>query len=633
MRNRLFNKALSFVLYFVLLAEGFAASGQSSKNSKASASDCTGAWTGVVKYTRTQSMSENTTEDRISGRGQDTRSWEMKYDYKAIVAVVDAPERDGSIVGKATITHSFTSMDTTTAVEKNSCDRGKTWQDMTGTFTSQSTTSGNGKEDANVHVGISADGSYSVSVGIPPINGIMSGSETATFSGQCKPKEGTNNTFAPTPTSIDGNSLTSDGSHRIDPAEPNQLSGSYTLDLPGGGAETITWNLQKCGAPLRIVELKFEDMKFPKWDDWQEISDQKGTIDGNRVKIKAHILNASGETKSGEIVFKETYKGDHWDSGRPDAPLGDQTFSFTLEGGEEQEVEMLWDSSGYAWFDDGRPRLVQRIKAELREGSKKVDEKTKNLKVAPKPIVFVPGMWTDPGDIEYYQNLLTTTHSYDWKSYGVIDVSSQGTIAGEGTVKEFKSVSTVYDYADNAAKYIENVRKDRNAWHIDMLAHCTGGLVARLYIHKQMETLPDNLPVVKHLMMLGTPNNGVPCPGLMLLSGAFVDNDQTKKELGEEEIALFNQYVTARKGTKFSALAGNLLPVMCDGPKWHDGFVTVQSATHGIEDVAYTKALHGDMLTTQTFANYVRPHVITGPKGSYPYPVVSVELLEHISFE
>ena len=35
---------------------------------------------------------------------------------------------------------------------------------------------------------------------------------------------------------------------------------------------------------------------------------------------------------------------------------------------------MVWDSSGYAWFDDGRPRLVQRIKAELEENGKKIDE-------------------------------------------------------------------------------------------------------------------------------------------------------------------------------------------------------------------------------------------------------------------
>jgi hypothetical protein len=153
--------------------------------------------------------------------------------------------------------------------------------------------------------------------------------------------------------------------------------------------------LQKCGAPLRLVEIKFEHPKFPNFDDWQEVTEQVGTIDGNMVKIKATVLNASGETKYADVKFKETYKGDKWDGARPDAPLEDSVVSVRLEPGEEREVEMVWDSSGYAWYDDGRPRLVQRIKAELEENGKKTDELTKNLKVAPKPLVLVHGLWSN----------------------------------------------------------------------------------------------------------------------------------------------------------------------------------------------------------------------------------------------
>jgi pimeloyl-ACP methyl ester carboxylesterase len=93
--------------------------------------------------------------------------------------------------------------------------------------------------------------------------------------------------------------------------------------------------------------------------------------------------------------------------------------SVNLKGGEQREVEMVWDSSGYAWFDDGRPRLVQRIKAELEESGKKSDELTKNLKVAPKPLVLVHGLWSNWKAWESWQNILTTSHSYDWKAYAV----------------------------------------------------------------------------------------------------------------------------------------------------------------------------------------------------------------------
>lgn len=155
------------------------------------AAACTGAWTGVVTYTRTQSQANNKTVPRVSGRGEDTTNWEMRYEYRASVSVVEAPERNGSSAGRANVNHSFTSNETVTGRERNSCDRGKTWQVMTGTSTSKTETSGNASGlEANVHVGVNADGTYTVSVGVPQIKGRTTGQQTSTYSGQCVPKEG-----------------------------------------------------------------------------------------------------------------------------------------------------------------------------------------------------------------------------------------------------------------------------------------------------------------------------------------------------------------------------------------------------------------------------------------------------------
>ena len=115
----------------VLLVGVLSASAQSSE-----------AWTGVVTYTRTHNQSDHKTVDLVSGRGTDTRNWEMKYNYKASVGVMESAEMNGHSVGKASITHSFVSKETNIAVERNSCDRGKTWQDMTGTFVSETKISG-----------------------------------------------------------------------------------------------------------------------------------------------------------------------------------------------------------------------------------------------------------------------------------------------------------------------------------------------------------------------------------------------------------------------------------------------------------------------------------------------------------
>src|SRR5690606_32622923 len=168
------------------------------------------------------------------------------------------------------------------------------------------------------------------------------GSQSSAFSGQCTAKEGKNLSMPSTPTSIEGNSLTSDGTHRVNPDDPNRLSGSFTRTWQNV-TETITWNLQKCGAPLRLIDLKFEEMKFPDWDRWVEIAEQKGTVDGNLIKIKARVLNASGETKYADGKLKETYKGDKWDGARLDAELQDLTASVRIEPGEEREVEFAWD--------------------------------------------------------------------------------------------------------------------------------------------------------------------------------------------------------------------------------------------------------------------------------------------------
>jgi pimeloyl-ACP methyl ester carboxylesterase len=583
----------------------------------AAAQKCSGAWTGTITYTRTQSMSDNKTEQRVSGRGQDTRDWQMKYDYKATVAVIEAPEKNGTSLGRASINHTFSSIEKISAVEKNSCDRGKTWRDMRGESMSKTETSGSASgEEANVHVGVNTDGTYSVSVGLPQIKGKTTGSQTSSYSGQCVPKEGKNLSMPPTETTVEGNSLTTDGTHRINPSDPNRLSGSYSKTWQNV-TETITWNLQKCGAPLRLIDLKFEDMKYPNWDNWQEIAEQKGTIDGNWVKIKAKVLNASGETKFAEVYLKETYKGDKWDGAKPDTPLKDQTFSIRLEPGEEREVEMLWDSSGYAWYDDGRPRLVQRIKAEVWENYKKTDEMTKNLKIAPRPVVLVHGLWSSWKAWESWQNILTTSHSYDWKAFPVGENAAKGRMNTGG---EFLSTTPTNSIAENAReleKYIKYAQEDRNAWHVDVVAHSMGGLISRYYISQIMPAnTPDMRPQISHLVMLGTPNMGSPCADVMNFAFEMVGkNVEAVRQLQQDYVAGFNRVNTLRKGVKFSVLAGNPLPTMCKTIVWNDGVVPVPSAKWIIKDNAESKSIHTDLTGTKDFSDFVKPRLAIGPRG------------------
>lgn len=543
----------------------------------------------------------------------------MKYEYSARVSVVESPERNGSSAGRATINHSFSSIEKVEAVEKNSCDRGKTWKDMRGTSTSKTIASANATETANVSIGVNDDGTYSVSVGLPQIRGQVSGETTSSYSGQCTPKEGKTLTSPASETTIDGNSLTSDGSHRVDPSDPNRISGTYTLNLPGNTAETITWNLQRCGAPLRITDLRFEHMKFPNWDDWHEVSEQSGTIDGNFVKIKATVLNASGESKTGTVRFKETYKGDKWDGTKPDGPLSDSEMSVRLDAGEEREVEMIWDSSGYSWYDDGRPRYVQRIKAELDEKGKKIDEMTKNIKVAPRPVVLVHGLWSNWKAWETWQNILTTSHSYDWKAFPVGEKPEKGLMNTGGSFLSTQPTNSIAENARELEKYIKFAQEDRNAWHVDIVAHSMGGLISRYYIAQIMDPRsPDGRPKVTRLIMLGTPNMGSPCADVMDLAFELTGNRvEAVRQLRQDHAEGFNRINTARKGVKFSVLAGNPLPTMCKSVVWNDGVVSVPSAKWIIRDTAESKNLHTDLTGTADFSSFVKPRLAIGPKGNH----------------
>jgi pimeloyl-ACP methyl ester carboxylesterase len=580
---------------------------------------CSGAWTGNITYSRTQTLTDSKTVERVSNRGQDKKKFEMNYSYKASVAVLEDKTTPGSNIGKAFIEHRFSSVDQTTAEERNSCDKGKTWRVMKGVFETKTETRGQASnQPALAYVAVSSDGSYSVGISLQPIQGVMKGEEKSSFSGQCQPKEGKNVTMPDTPTTIEGNSMNTDGSHRIDPKNPNQISGSWSQTI-GNSTETITWNLQKCGGQLRITDIQFEDMKFPNWNDWQEITEQRGTIDGNFVKIKAKVLNTSPETKYADVRFKETYKGDKWDGARPDAPLEDSVRSVRIDANSEETVEMVFDSAGYAWFDDGRPRLVQRIKAELEENGKKIDERTENLKVAPKPVVLVHGLWSNWKAFEAWQNILTASHSYDWKAFPVGEKPEKGVM---NTGKEFMSSEQTNSIAENAyqlSNYIEYAQTDRNAWHVDLVAHSMGGLISRWYIDQLMKNYTETpRPRVAHLVMLGTPNMGSPCADVMDLTFDILGKQvEAVSQLRTDYVENFNKVHTQRKGVKFSSLAGNPLPMTCKWEGEGDGVVTTKSAHWTIKDTGLTDSIHTDLTGTKDFSNFVKPRLAIGPKGNH----------------
>ncbi len=573
---------------------------------------CSGGWTGVVTLTKTL---------------QDSHQSDVPGIRKEMDRIIQNTSRDYRYVGKAIVDNSdpqapavnskinFSDKDKSYGLEKvfdacNSREKGH-WFTIESSDDRITTAEASGPARSfNLSVN-ELNGTYSLSLQLPHAKGKYNRQETLRRAGHCQAKnnEPWDRTTNEEPR-IEGESL-SVHNEKLDPNDPDEISGSKVWGDDGSGTVRsfvykATWRFTRCPQKLLITDLKFEHPEFPNYDQWKEVVEQTGTIDGNLIKVKATVLNLSGEPKFAEVYFKETYAGDKWNGSKPDRPLNDNTVSLRLDAGEEREVEILWNSSGYAWFDDGRPRNVQRIKAEAWENYKKQDELIRNLKVAPKPVIFIPGIWTGSRSFEIYQNLLTISHSYDWKA---------AVFSRKPRPPGFPA--SVYDNADDLAEFVRSTQKKLNAWHVDMAAHSTGGLVGRLFIHKS-EAVPDDRPLVKHFMMLGTPNKGVPCADSMNLNDAFDAHRRTAQELMPDEMARFNQFVTEQRGTKFSALVGNGSNTLCASIEKSDGFTSVESASFGVEDIVFTSDAHPDLVDQKHFGEFIKPRLVTGPRGGYP---------------
>lgn len=596
---------------------------------KQTSTRCNGGWSGIVTFKKTLKDSLESDDPGIR-KAMDRIKHKTSRDYEyAGRAVVE----NGSDVQKAVANTNvkFTDTDLDWGQEKvfdtcNSRESGH-WFIIEGTDDKQTQAMATGSAKSfYLHVDESA-GTYGFNMKFPDANGTYKREQHTKRSGHCQAKN--NEPYDKSenePTKIEGESFSID-SEKINPNNPDTLSGSKIWGDDGKGQVRtfiyeVSWRFSRCPGKLLITDLKFEHPKFPNFEDWKEIEEKSATIDGNRVKVKAKVLNMAGETKYADLKIVETYKGDKWNGSRPNEQIPNAESSFRIEPGEEKEFEFIWDTEGQSWFDDARPHLLHRLKAELSENGQTKGEKEKPLNIAPKPLILVHGLWSDYREwVPLYQNLLTLGHSYNWKAYAVGEKPEHGVMSMGKLGDPNASSASVYDNADQLARYVKFAQQDSNAWHVDMVAHSSGGLVARLYLHKLMPNVPDARPQVKHLVMLGTPNGGVPCLDVWANRFDAFKNDKAARELTNDEMLNFNKYVVNTGGTKLSALAGNSVPVVCGGLEWNDGLVTVKSAQYGVTDVGQSNDLHHQLVDGKNFGNFVKPHIVTGPSRTYPIAV------------
>jgi hypothetical protein len=439
---------------------------------------------------------------------------------------------------------------------------------------------------------------YTISFGIPQIEGKRVHKTNVKPFGWCMmemnpPHNSTDEsaeTFSSERVEIEG---------KLDPKNPNLMQGKLQTDED----TTIVWNLTRkpgeCDEPLQINDLKLEHHVFPNKTDWQEVGEN--TIDGNEVRITATVVNEAKKAKTGTVVFKETKSGE---------VLGEKQVSVPAEG--ETEVEFLWDTNGYAWTDAGKPETKREIEASIAGA----DSETEEVKVYPKPVILVHGLWSNGAAWGEYHNYLEEAHSFAWKAYAV---GADPKVAMMSTGKSAGNMEPTFSIRQNAqelGKQITHTQKTENAWRVDVVAHSMGGLISRYYIHHSMTNTPDGKPTIAHLVMLGTPNMGSPCADFLFPKYKLLGFEvEALRELQRPVVAEFNKQITNRKGVRFSITYTDKIPLTCDLKEAGDGVVTRASAIWEIADVSHSDSLEHTALTgKEDFMRFVRPRLALGPK-------------------
>lgn len=364
------------------------------------------------------------------------------------------------------------------------------------------------------------------------------------------------------------------------------------------------------------------------------------TTDGNRVIITVAVTN--GRPEIAEAVTL------HFKEAGLDRFLGDGSGVLTgiVPGSSTVEFEYTWNSTGWAWSDSEVAHLTARtIKVDgLRNGGL-FGSVSKDVVVKPKPIILVHGLWSNAAAWGSYPGFANSQNA----NYAGRVSPATGMDTGVFPVEAMKNPTTMYEMftkttiGENAAAldaYIDQVRSETNSCHVDIVAHSMGGLISRHWIHNTMPPMEDDGErLLRHLVQLGTPNEGSPCADDImaaypkLVSGnsstaagfRFTNPPNNVIELTTTQVIYgFNPVVNNYKGVPIYLAYGNKFFFTCRAFDAGDGVVPVKSATAfvtanpiftGIQEF---NAEHTSMPGSESmYTGWVQP-ILSEPPGGGP---------------
>jgi pimeloyl-ACP methyl ester carboxylesterase len=617
MKRQKYNYFLSLILFFSILSVQLpAATAQTRRAAAAPAAaeqppkqpgaTCTGAWSGIVKYRRdyvNKIIAQSNDKNYSGAYSFERRTYRTQVTGQIILDGKNdsgAPQgfamnMGGMMVGANTQNGrtSVKFVETADESEKggytDSCSvDDNRLKKCESTTTRDGQASGEGSRE-QFFLQFQGD-KYGFSFRLPEASGTMKTVRKKSCTGYCNGDTNDNQAFDeflrydPEPVSVKNQTF--------DPKNPDRLQHAASFESRDGKTTTfVSWNLRRCAPPLQLIDLRFQEHRFPDPKEWVGMSPKTGTIDGNRVRVVARVLNTSTAARQATLTFGEELER-----------LPNSQVAVSVAGGEVKDIEYIWDTRGFAWAAGGTPHSQRKITVKMNSESL-----TEEVLVKPKPVVLVGGYWTKTDAWQPYAEYLKKAHSEHWQAAPV------GSIAM--TSKAIVPTASAAENAKELEAHIHALRQRMNAWHVDMVAHSTGGLIARYYIHNSMQPVYDNRPEIAHLVMLGTPNNGTPCADIFSKNDMLLGKPgAAMNELRPSVMKEFNRRFFSRKNVRFSSLAGSISPITCTSLETGDGFVSLFSAGYGIADSYKVVRTHQGLTGEQDFLNFVKPRLDLSPQ-------------------
>jgi hypothetical protein len=597
-QKRIFRQFIAILLLMSIGVGALSAQTKARTTAAPAKTPAKAGWSGVITYSKTLSDTFTSDEkllgsldDRERIKHNDTR----KYSYHGNLVVNDFAGT-GRAATRSKITFRDSSTDKVLQTELTRCH---SWEDdrvVKAESSDRRITTGTGEGEASYNLSVNGD-KFNFSFTFPDFQGKFVHNTSATYSNLCpdstrKPSATTNENEA----RIERDGAKVEG--EIDPKDPDVIEGTkvwkdgITADSKGF-VHIVTYRLRRKPQPLMITDVRFYEPLYPSPSDWHEIGDSDRAVDGNQVKIVATVANFGATEKTATVNFKELKEN----VALPDGPV-----TVTIPPNSQKDVELIWDTSGYAWRQSGAnvvPETERQIEVRIPD-----DSMQKDLTVIPKPVVLVWGFWQSADAFNKFRDYFKAV-SDKWGFWAARTHTH--------------NIST--DNADILDEDIRSVQKGENAWHVDLVGVQNGGLTARVYVNSKMPTTFDGRPTATHLVMMGTPNMGTPCAtglyGLSFKINTF--NMDAVAELSPESMKRFNLLVNNTNGTKFAALAGGSRDSTCQEDVPGDGFAPTASAVWRIKTnfVSTAKVNTRDFIGEVSHFRQVYRWLAVPPKGDH----------------